>query len=146
MYPHLTASFFTESLGNIIYNDTKTKNRYQSINSMYFEWQIETSELKRIAFADVPVGDGANGCEIEMAFTERYYEKYDIFMIEATRQQCIVVERPQRVNDSYWKVTVRLIDNDYSSTLDLSGCQVGMTTRFQSVAMPEMHEFRALAA
>jgi hypothetical protein len=35
---------------------------------------------------------------------------------------------------------VRLIDNDYSTILDLSGCQIGDTTRFQSNAMPEAHE------
>lgn len=39
-----------------------------------------------------------------------------------------------------WEYVVRLIDNDYSSLLDVSGCQVGMTTRFQSNAMPEMHK------
>ena len=41
---------------------------------------------------------------------------------------------------NYWEVQVRLIDNDYKSVLDFSGCQPGMTTRFQSVAMPELHE------
>lgn len=55
-------------------------------------------------------------------------------------QQCIVVSRPVRKADNYWEVVVRLIDNDYSSVLDLSGCQIGDTTRFQSNAMPEMHE------
>lgn len=45
---------------------------------------------------------------------------------------------------NYWKVIVRLIDNDYSSVLDKSGCQLGMTTRFLSNAMPEMHEIRAV--
>lgn len=34
-----------------------------------------------------------------------------------------------------WEYVVRLIDNDYSSLLDVSGCQVGMTTRFQSNAI-----------
>lgn len=55
-------------------------------------------------------------------------------------QQCIVVSRPVRKADNYWEVVVRLIDSDYSSVLDFSGCQVGDTTRFQSNAMPEMHE------
>lgn len=75
-----------------------------------------------------------------MAFKERYYEKYDIFKIEKTGQQCMVVSRPVRKADNYWVVTVRLIDNDYSSVLDTTGCQVGDTTRFQSNAMPELHE------
>lgn len=55
-------------------------------------------------------------------------------------QQCQVISRPIRRADNYWEVTVRLIDNDYSTTLDVSGCQIGDTTRFQSNAMPEAHE------
>lgn len=109
-----------------------------------FEWEVGTNDIKRIEFADVPVEDGANGSEITMAFKERYYEKYDIFQIDATGQQCFVVARPVRVSDNYWKVIVRLVDNDYSSVLDKSGCQLGMTTRFLSNAMPEMHEIRAV--
>ena len=75
-----------------------------------------------------------------MAFKERYYEKYDIFKIDATMQQCMVVSRPVRKRDDYWEVIVRLIDNDYSTELDISGCQPGMTTRFQSNAHPELSE------
>lgn len=107
---------------------------------MYFEWDVETNYIKRVEFAAVPETDGADGQEIVMAFKERYYEKYDIFKIDETGQQCFVVARPVRKADNYWEVTVRLIDNDYKSVLDLSGCQIGMTTRFQSNAMPEMHE------
>ena len=107
---------------------------------MYFEWEVETNYIKRVEFADVPTQTGEDGSEIVMAFKERYYEKYDIFKIDKTMQQCIVVSRPIRKADNYWEVTVRLIDNDYSSVLDLSGCQIGDTTRFQSNAMPEMHE------
>lgn len=55
-------------------------------------------------------------------------------------QQCIVVSRPVRLSDNNWQVYARLIDNNYSSVLDLNACKAGMTTRFQSVAMPEMHE------
>ena len=32
-----------------------------------------------------------------------------------------------------------MVDNDFASTLNLDGCQIGDTTRFQSVAMPELH-------
>lgn len=140
LYPELTASYLTESLRNIFYQDGKSGNKYQSIDAMYFEWEVETNYIKRVEFADVPTEGGAGGTEIVMAFKERYYEKYDIFKIDKTMQQCIVVSRPVRKADNYWEVVVRLIDNDYSSVLDLSGCQVGDTTRFQSNAMPEMHE------
>lgn len=140
LYPDLTASYLTESLRNIFYQGRKSGNKYQPIDSLYFEWSIEVNDIKRIEFAAIPEGDGAGGSEITMAFKERYYEKYDIFRIDGSNQQCIVVARPIRKADNYWEVQVRLIDNDYSSVLDFSACQVGMTTRFQSNAMPELHE------
>lgn len=140
LYPHLTASYLTESLRNIFYQDTKSSNKYQSIDSLYFEWEVETNYIKRVEFAAAPSDTGANGSEITFAFKERYYEKYDIFKIEGSEQQVIVLYEPTRKADDYWEVTGRLIDNDYSSELDLTACQPGMTTRFQSVAMPELHE------
>ena len=75
-----------------------------------------------------------------MAVKENYNQKYDIFRIDATKQQCQVVSRPIRKRDDYWEVQVRLIDNDYDTILDTDGCQVGMTTTFQSVAVPELSE------
>ena len=73
-----------------------------------------------------------------MAFKENYYQKYDIFKIDKTMQQCFVVSRPVRKADNYWEVEVRLIDNDYNSILDLDGCQIGDTTRFQSNAIENL--------
>lgn len=139
LYPELTASYLTESLRNIFYMGNKTE-KYKSIDSMYFEWDVETNYIKRVEFAAVPTDDGANGTDIAMVFKERYYEKYDIFKVDKTRQQLFVVNRPERKSDNLWYYNVRLIDNDYSSILDTTGCQIGDTTRFQSNAMPEMHE------
>ena len=140
LYPNLTASYLTESLRNIFYMDSKSKNKYRSIDSLYFEWEVETNYIKRIEFADVPQTRGENGETITMAFKENYYQKYDIFKIDKTMQQCFVVSIPVRKADNYWEVEVRLIDNDYNSVLDIDGCQIGDTTRFQSNAMPEAHE------
>ena len=75
-----------------------------------------------------------------MYFRERYYEKYDTFKIDDSRQQCIVKTVPQRKADNFWEYTVQLIDNDYSSILDANACQPGMTTRFLANIMPEYHE------
>lgn len=75
-----------------------------------------------------------------MAFKERYYEKYDIFKVDKTEQQFQVVAHPVRRSDNYWEVVVRLIDPGYEGTLDVSGCQIGDTTRFLGNAMPEMSE------
>lgn len=140
MFDDLTASFLTDSLMNIYYNDSKKSNKFQSIDSNFFEWEVSTNFIKRIAFADDVQETGVNGSEITMAFTERYYEKYDIFKIDDTRQQCMVVSRPVRKADNYWEVQVRLIDNSYDAELDLAGCKRGMTTRFQSNSMPELSE------
>lgn len=140
MNTDLTADFLTRSLANIYYNDEKKANKFQAIDSMYFEWEIEDSYIKRIPFAADVTDTGANGTEITMAFTERYFEKYDIFKVDESRQQCIVVSRPIRKADNYWEVQVRLIDNSYDTELDRSACKAGMTCRFQSNAHPELSE------
>lgn len=139
MYPDLTASFLTESLANVV-TLNKNTDKYRPIDSMYFEWNIDTNYIKRIKFAADVTTTGTNGTEISCVFTERYYEKYDIFKIDGSMQQCIVISRPVRLSDNSWQVYARIIDNNYASVLDLSACKAGMTTRFQSVAMPEMHE------
>lgn len=43
LYEDLTASYMTESLRNVFYQDNKSGNKYQSINAMYFEWEVEKS-------------------------------------------------------------------------------------------------------
>lgn len=139
LYPDLTASFITESLFNI-YAKTGKPNKFESLEALMFDWDIETNYIKLIEFADIPTDTGINGSEITFAFKERYFEKYDIFMIMKSRQQVIVTARPIRRADNYWEVTGRLIDNDYSSILDIDACQIGDVTRFQSNAHPEMSE------
>ena len=134
LYPELTASYLTESLRNIFYMGNKTE-KYRSIDSMYFEWDVETNYIKRVEFAAAVTDDGANGTDVSMLFKERYYEKYDIFKVDKTRQQFFVVQRPVRKSDNSWEYIVRLIDNDYSSIVDATGCQIGDTTRFQSNAI-----------
>lgn len=139
MYQHNTATFLTEALMNVYYN-SKTVSKFQPINSLVIEWEIDVEFVKRIKFAAVPVGNGAAGTDITMYFDERYYEKYDTFKIDNSRQQCIVKTTPVRKADNFWEYTVQLVDSDYSSVLDTTACQVGMTTRFLSNIMPEYHE------
>ena len=43
-YEDMTASYLTESLRNIFYMDAKSNNKYRSIDSMYFEWEVETNQ------------------------------------------------------------------------------------------------------
>lgn len=139
MYTDNTLNFITDGLRNIFYKDEKA-DQFQLSSSLLFEWIVESNNIKKVEFADEPDGDGANGTEITMAFKENYYQKYDIFRIDATKQQCQVVSRPIRKSDNYWEVQVRLIDNNYDTTLDTDGCHIGDTTTFQSVAVPEMSE------
>ena len=138
MYTDNTLNFITDGLRNIFYKDEKA-DQFQLSSSLLFEWIVETNNIKKVEFAEVPTDPG-DGTEITMAFRENYYQKYDIFRIDKTKQQCQVVSRPIRKRDDYWEVQVRLIDNDYDTILDTDGCQVGDTTTFQSVAMPELSE------
>ena len=52
----------------------------------------------------------------------------------------MVVSRPVRKGDNYWEVSVRLVDNNYDTILDVSACQPGDKTRWISAHMPELHE------
>lgn len=100
MYDDLTASFLTESLKNVFYQDAKgSGNKYQSINALQYDWEIEVNYIKRVEFAAIPEGDGASGTEIIMPLKEKYYGKYDTFKIEGSGQQVIVVARPTRKSD-----------------------------------------------
>ena len=139
MYPNLTASYLTESLMNVYYNEQKA-SKFQSIDAMVFEWEIDVNFIKRVEFAAVPIGTGTNGGDIIMAFKENYYQKYDTFRIEGSRQQCIVKSVPVRRGDNYWEVIVQLIDADYSSILDTTATQPGNTTRWISNYHPELSE------
>lgn len=75
-----------------------------------------------------------------MLFPRRYYEQYETFIIEESHQQCMVMSVPVRKADNLWEYTVKLVDSDYSATLDLSACQPGMKTRFLSNIQPEFHD------
>lgn len=140
MYPQCTATYYTEALGNIFYNNAKKANKFQSIDSYMIEWQLDVNEIKRVPLAAMPEGDGADGTEITFYFPYRYYEKYDIFKIEDTRQQFIVVSHPVKKGSNLWMVSARLVTEDYNTLLDLSGTHAGSLTVFQSNAVPEMSE------
>lgn len=88
----------------------------------------------------VPEGDGYNGSDIIFHFGENYYQKNDTFIIERTRQQIIVMNRPQRINDNDYVVIGKILDDDYNSVLDTNGAYVGAATRFITNLHPEMHE------
>lgn len=140
MFQNNTATYITEALGNV-FELNNSKSKFQSVNSLLYEWEIETNEIKRIEIVDTPIGNGAGGTEITMAFRENYFNMNDTFEIEDTRQQFFVVAGPTRKRDDYWELQVRIIDNDYSSVLDDSISYVGARAKWIGNAFPELHEY-----
>lgn len=142
LYEKHTTSYFTEAFGNVVYNKSKGGNKYQSINSLQYEWEVETNVIKRVPFAvSVPSAYGkTHGLEIPMVFTERYYEVNDTFMIDESHQMCVVIDGPVRKADDFFEYSVRLLDADYAADLNTDACQQGMTTRWIGNIQPELHE------
>ena len=108
MYTDNTLNFITDGLRNIFYKDEKA-DQFQLSSSLLFEWIVETNNIKKVEFAEVPTETGENGTEITMAFRENYYQKYDIFRIDKTKQQCQVVSRPIRKRDKQTQLIVSLL-------------------------------------
>ena len=108
MYTDNTLNLITDGLRNIFYKDEKA-DQFQLSSSLLFEWIVETNNIKKVEFAEVPTETGENGTEITMAFRENYYQKYDIFRIDKTKQQCQVVSRPIRKRDRQTQLIVSLL-------------------------------------
>lgn len=139
-YEDMTASYLTEAMGNVVRNQEKGGSKYQKLDALLFEWEIEQTHIKFIPFAEVPVGDGSNGTEITMVFPERYYEAEDTFMIQDSKQVCFVMEAPMRKADNYWVYQVRLMGGDREATLDTTACYKGAKTRWLGNLKPEYHD------
>lgn len=138
LYPHLTASYLTESLKNIVYRDAKAKDKFTPIDSLYFEWNIDVNQITRPRLINFE-GDGTFGSEIIMQFDTKWYDKFDTFVNESTRQQFLVLSNPIRKGDNAWEVVVRIIDSDIRTTLD-AATQVGDVTHWIANAHPELHD------
>lgn len=41
LYPELTASYLTDALRNVFYRDNKGGDKYKSIDSLVFEWEVK---------------------------------------------------------------------------------------------------------
>lgn len=108
MYTDNTLNFITDGLRNVFYKGEKA-SAYELSSSLLFEWEVETNNIKKVEFAEVPTETGENGSEITMAFRENYYQKYDIFRIDKTKQQCQVVSRPIRKRDRQAQLIVSLL-------------------------------------
>lgn len=140
LYEEYTATYLTESLGNIFALDKEKKNRFQSQPSFVVEWNINVGFIKRIPFLVAPEGDGAQGTDIIFHFPENYYQRNDVMIIERSRQQVIFLSRPIRRSDRDWEIVGKLQDSNYDAVLDRDACQPGMKTRFLTNYQPELHE------
>lgn len=137
LYKQYTTSALTEALGNVYRKDKGGNDRFKSLDSFMVEWAIDVNFVKRIPISAID-GDGYDGSEVIFHFPERYYEQYDVFVIEETRQQCIVMMSPLRRSDKCYECVCRIIDNDYKERLDADAI-VGTDTRFITNHMPELH-------
>jgi hypothetical protein len=143
LYDQYTATHLTEALMNTYTRDANKKKGFESVNSFLIEWDLAVKKIKRIPIVQAPEGTGINACDIKFYFGENYFQKYDTFVVENTRQQFFVTAIPQRLRDNCWLVVARILDNDYSSTIDNNGSNanmVGWTTRFVSNYHPELHD------
>jgi hypothetical protein len=141
LYDQYTITHLTESLLNVYTNDKASKNNWQRLNEFMFEWELEVNRIKRVPIMSIE-GDGCNASDILFRFPENYYQKFDTFVIEETRQYVIVMNRPQRIADNCFLVVGKLVDEDYSAQLPkyfVDNC-AGKLTRFVTNYMPEMHE------
>lgn len=144
LYEQYSASHLTEALLNTYSLDKVKKNQFQSIDSFVVEWDVKVNRIKRVEILSSD-GDGCNAGDVVFHFPENYYQKYDTFIVEKTRQQFIVMNRPQRISDKDWMVIAKINDSSYDSRVDDgSDGSVGLAgymTRFITNYMPEMHKF-----
>ena len=137
LYDQYTATHLTEALMNT-YTMEKGKKGFQSVNSFLIEWDLQSKKIKRVPLIAAPEGSGLNAGDVKFYFPENYYQKYDTFVVERTRQQFIVLNRPQRLRDNCWLVIAKILDNDYDSVVDPSTA-AGFQTRFVTNYVPELH-------
>lgn len=140
-YEEMTASYLTEAMGNIVRNKEKAgTNKYQKIDHLSFEWEIEQNYIEYIPFVAQVTENGLNGSEITMAFDRKYYGIDDTFIIEGSKQMCFVLTEPTRKADKYWEYQVRLMDSDREATLVTSACYPGAKTRWIGNLKAELHK------
>lgn len=139
LYSQYTATHLTEALMNTFTRSNKKADSFQSQNSFLVEWDIAVNRIKRVPILSAE-GTGENGADVVFHFPENYYQKNDVFVVERTRQQFFVTNRPQRLRDNDWVVIAKIQDSDYDAKVDMTGIYAGSTTRFLTNFVPELHE------
>lgn len=141
LYKQYSATALTEALMNVWATNPNKSSKFQPLNSFMVEWEINVNFIKRIPILAIE-GTGENGQEVIFHFPEHYYDKYDVFIIEETRQQCFVTMAPIRRSDACYEYICRIVDNDYSSKIENADRLIGTDTRFCTNHMPELHDYQ----
>ena len=142
VYDGYTASALTEAVQNVYGLDfNAAKGPFQRMNSFMVEWDLKVDKIKRVRIISAD-GTGENAGDVIFHFAENYYQKYDTFVVEDTRQQFMVMNRPQRLRDNDFLLVCKILDDSYESTVlgNESNGLAGKTTRFVTNYMPELHE------
>lgn len=137
LYDQYTTSALTEALMNIYTQEKNPKNSFQKLNTFMVEWDIKVERVKKVMILSAE-GDGHGGSDVLIHTPENYYQKYDTFIVEETRQQFIVMNRPQRLRDNDFLLVCKILDDNYD--VAVVGDLAGKLTRFVTNYMPEMHE------
>ena len=134
LYDQYTASALTEALMNVYTMEKNPNKAFQKLNSFMVEWDLKIERIKRVRILSYN-GDGSNGGDVIIHMPENYYQKYDTFVVEDTRQQFMVMNRPQRLRDNDFILICKILDDNYDSVV--VGDLTGKTTRFVTNYQPE---------
>jgi hypothetical protein len=137
LYDQYTTSALTEALMNVYTQEKNSKNSFQKLNTFMVEWDIKVERVKKVMIIRAE-GNGNGGSDVLVYMPENYYQKYDTFIVEETRQQFIVMNRPQRLRDNEFLLVCKILDDNYD--VSVVGDLTGKLTRFVTNYMPEMHE------
>lgn len=138
LYDQYTSSALTDAVRNVYHIDEKSKNAFQSINNYMVEWGIQVERVKRLPIIKWDGSNGSGISDVLIYMPENYYQKFDIFVVEDTRQQFMVLNRPQRLRDNEFLLVCKIVTDNYDDVV--VGDLTGKSTRFVTNAMPEMHE------
>lgn len=139
MFPRLSLSFLTEALGHVYKNGKTGKNKFQSINSMAVEWQIDVNFIKEVKITGAASSFSPVTKTFEIDLEEKYYDPNDSFQLE-NRQIALVLRKPKKVAANRWKHVCVLMGNDPGRAIVGNAGAAGKKTRYHSNFHPELSE------
>jgi hypothetical protein len=138
LYPNLTLTALTESLGKVYGMDGKAKNMTPIKNTSY-EWMIKTHQIPIIRIAEDCTATGEAFAEIPIIMDRKYYSPHDTFKLE-NEQQCFVTRKPEMVAPGKFRYWVKIVGNNISERLNITYLTKGRGTQYVSNYFPELSE------